>query len=107
ARGSALDALRSAAAIQQAVSKNNRSGEGPPFEVRVGLHAGEPIRDEDDFFGTPVVVAKRLCDAAQGGQILASQLLAGLVGSRGGFELRPLGPLDLKGLLPTVLPVPG
>jgi DNA-binding NarL/FixJ family response regulator/tetratricopeptide (TPR) repeat protein len=33
-----------------------------------------------------------------GGQILASELLAGLVGSRGGFHFRQLGPLRLKGL---------
>jgi len=103
--GSALDALRSAVAIQRAVTKNNRSEGGPPFEVRVGLHAGEPIRDGDDYFGTAVVVAKRLCDAAQGGQILATQLLAGLVGSRGGFDLRRLGPLELKGIVEPVLTV--
>jgi DNA-binding SARP family transcriptional activator/class 3 adenylate cyclase len=100
--GSALDALRSAVAMQQAVSLHNRRAEGPPFEIRVGLHVGEPARDGDDYFGTPVVVAKRLCDAAGGGQILASQLLAGLVGSRGGFELRALGPLELKGLVEPV-----
>ena len=45
--------------------------------VRVGLNVGEPIREEDDYFGTPVVVAKRLCDVADGGQILASDLVRG------------------------------
>ena len=103
--GSALDALRSAVTIQRAVSRHNRTGQGHPFAIRVGLHAGEPVREEDDFFGTPVVVARRLCDAAGGGQILASQLLVGLVGSRGAFAFRSVGPLALKGLADPVATV--
>lgn len=31
------------------------------------LQAGEPIRTEGDQFGTPVVVASRLCDSADSG----------------------------------------
>ena len=46
--------------------------------IRVGLHVGEPVRDDDDYFGTAVVVARRLCDMAEGGQILASELMRGL-----------------------------
>ncbi len=103
--GSALDALRSAVTIQRAVSRHNRSGQGHPFAIRVGLHVGEPVRDEDDYFGTPVVIARRLCDAAQGGQILASQLLVGLVGSRGAFGFRSVGSLTLKGLADAVATV--
>lgn len=95
---SALDALSCAVAIQRAVQAHNRAGTGPPFHVRVGLHAGEPIRDEDDYFGMAVIVAKRLCDAAQGDQILASALVTGLVGSRGGFHFGPMGCLELKGV---------
>ena len=44
-----------------------------------------------------MVVAQRLCDSATGGQILASQLVRGLVGSRGGHTFRSVGPLQLKG----------
>jgi hypothetical protein len=74
------------------------SVEGSGFELRVGVHAGEPIREESDLFGGAVVVAKRLCDAADGGQILTSQLVVDLVGGRGAFRFRPLGPVALKGL---------
>jgi class 3 adenylate cyclase/DNA-binding CsgD family transcriptional regulator len=95
---SPVDALGAAVAIQRAVAGHNRTHPDRSLEVRVGLHVGEPVRDGNDFFGTAVVVAKRLCDAAQGGQILASDLVAGLVGSRGGFELRSVGSLELKGL---------
>jgi DNA-binding CsgD family transcriptional regulator len=94
---SVLDALRCAVAVQEAASRHNDEGDRPLL-LRVGLHAGEPFREEDDYFGTPVVTANRLCDAAKGGQILASQTVAQLVGTRGGFSFRPVGRLKLKGL---------
>ena len=62
------------------------------LQIRIGLHAGEAILDDGDYHGTAVVVAKRLCDRADGGQILAGDLLRVLVGSRGGFRFRPAGP---------------
>ncbi len=93
---SARAALVCAVAMQQAVAAANRSG--PPVQIRVGLHRGEPHREEDDFFGMAVVVARRLCDRAQGGEILASEAAALLAGMEAGFRLRPVGPLALKGL---------
>jgi class 3 adenylate cyclase len=94
---SAVEAVACAIAIQQAVHRHNARQADDRLRVRVGLNVGEPIRDEGDYFGTPVVVAKRLCDAADGGQILASELVRALVGSRGGFGFRPRDPVALKG----------
>jgi class 3 adenylate cyclase len=92
---SAVDALDSAVAIQQAVHGHDQLRS----QVRVGLHVGEPIRDEDDYFGMPVVVATRLCnDIAAGGQVIASDLVRRLVGSRGGHTFRDLGAFQLKGI---------
>jgi class 3 adenylate cyclase/DNA-binding SARP family transcriptional activator len=91
--GSARDAIDCAAAMQQAVS----AGPGA-LGLRVGIDAGEPIREHEDLFGTPVVVARRLCDDAAGGQVLISDVVRLLVGRRLAFELDPLGPVDLKGL---------
>ena len=90
---SARDAVSCAAAMQAAVT-------AAPDEVglRVGIDAGEPIHEGDDLFGTPVVVARRLCDAASGGQVLVSDLVRLLVGRRAQHELEPLGPVELKGL---------
>jgi class 3 adenylate cyclase len=95
---SAVNAVSCAIGIQQAVHRHNSRQGDERLQVRVGLNIGEPIRDEGDYFGTPVVVAKRLCDRADGGQILASELLRALVGSRGGFGFRSCGPIALKGL---------
>jgi DNA-binding SARP family transcriptional activator/class 3 adenylate cyclase/tetratricopeptide (TPR) repeat protein len=94
---SAVDALACAITIQQAVHRAEASGE-LSFAVRIGLNVGEPIRDEGDYFGTPVVIAKRLCDAGAPGQILASELVRALVGTRGGFAYRALGAVPLKGV---------
>jgi len=95
---SGVRAVECAIAMQRAFDRHNRQPGTPRLDVRVGLHVGEPIRDEDDFFGTAVVVAKRLCDAAEGGQILASDLVRGLVASRGGFTFQSVGEVALKGM---------
>jgi predicted ATPase/DNA-binding SARP family transcriptional activator/class 3 adenylate cyclase len=94
---SAVDALACAIAMQQAVHRASASGE-LALAVRIGLNVGEPIRDEGDYFGTPVVIAKRLCDAGAPGQILASELVRALIGTRGGFAYRALGAIPLKGV---------
>ncbi|MEX2194425.1 MAG: AAA family ATPase [Thermoleophilaceae bacterium] len=96
--GGSLDAAACAIGIQQAVHRHSAREGHDWLQVRVGLNVGEPIRDEGDYFGTPVVVAKRLCDRAEGGQILASDLVPALIGNRGGFGFRPVGELALKGI---------
>src|SRR3954468_7265076 len=94
---SAVDALGAAVQMQRAVDRHNREG-AQPIAVRIGLAVGEVVYDQGDYYGTPVVVAKRLCDAAAGGEILVSELIRGLVGSRGGYAFQPVGGLRLKGL---------
>src|SRR4051812_8750923 len=95
---SAVDAVACAIGIQQAVHRDALHEDEEPLAVRVGLNVGEPIVDEGDYFGTPVVVARRLCDAASAGQILASEVVRALVGTRGGFGFQGVGPVPLKGI---------
>ena len=95
---SAVDALDCAVAIQRKVRRHNEAGQGPALHVRVGVHVGEPIREDGDYFGSTINVAKRLCDRAAADEILASQLVVDLVGSRGAFAFRSVGSLELKGL---------
>ncbi len=65
--------------------------------VRVGLHAGEVIKEGEDFFGRNVIMAARVASQAHGGEILASgwskALVAGSDVTWG--ELRTV---ELKGL---------
>ena len=101
--GGASDAVAAATAIQQAIERHNRAG-GTPIQVRIGVSAGDVVFEDDDCFGTPVIEAARLCAAAQGGQILASEIVRWMAHA-GEEAFTPVGSLELKGLsrpLPTV-----
>jgi class 3 adenylate cyclase/tetratricopeptide (TPR) repeat protein len=92
---SASDAVRCAISVQQTA---RRPAAGARFEIRIGIHAGEALRREGGYFGTPVVTARRLCDRAVRGQILCSRLILELLSARRGFNFHDLGSLELKGL---------
>lgn len=94
----AADALAGGVAMQRAVDRHNRGNENVHLEMRVGISAGDASFEDGDWFGTPVIEASRLCAAATGTQILVSDLVRALAGSRCEFELRPLGTRELKGL---------
>lgn len=95
---SAVDAVQCATAMQQAVERDRREHPADGVRMKVGLHVGEPVHEEDDFFGAAMVLVTRLCSAAAPGQILASELLRALVAPRRDLVFEPVGPLELKGL---------
>src|SRR5207247_7970697 len=74
------------------------------LELRVGISSGEASHEDGDWFGTPVVEAARLESAARAGQILVSEVVRSIVGTRGGATFRPAGKRDLKGF-PRPVPV--
>src|SRR5438132_2813569 len=93
------DAVTAAVTIQQVIDRHNRSTKtAVPSRVRVGVSAGDVTMEDDDVHGTPVIEAARLCARAEGGQILASEVVRLLAGSAGGHEFTPVGALELKGL---------
>jgi class 3 adenylate cyclase/tetratricopeptide (TPR) repeat protein len=94
--GSASAALSCAAAMQRRIARHNRRAD-ERLSVRVGVSLGEATREEDDFFGPPVVEASRLCAAASGDEVLVSEL-ARSTASRGGHDLQPVGELELRGM---------
>jgi class 3 adenylate cyclase len=75
---SAGKALTCASAIQKALLARNESAE-EQLKVRMGLHAGEVIKEGDDFFGRNVIMAARVASQANGGEILASSVLKALL----------------------------
>lgn len=95
---SAVDAVRAAIAMQQAVDRHRQEDPVAGVEMKVGMHLGEPVHDESDVFGEAVVLASRLCAAAAPGQILTSPLLRALVAPRRELEFESAGTLTLKGL---------
>jgi len=70
-----------------------------PIKVRIGLHAGETIKDGDDFYGKNVILASRVAGKAVGGEILVSSLLRQLVESSVGASVfGDPREVELKGL---------
>jgi class 3 adenylate cyclase len=47
--------------------------------VRMGLHAGEVIKEGEDFFGRNVIMAARVASQANGGEILTSGVVKALL----------------------------
>jgi class 3 adenylate cyclase/tetratricopeptide (TPR) repeat protein len=94
---SVADAMRCAVAMQRATL---RPISGHRLEIRAGLNVGEVLRQESGsgYFGTPVVIASRLCSEGRGGQILASHTVAGLLAGRQAFRFQDVGSLELKGI---------
>ena len=94
----AADAIAGAVAMQQGVDVHNRRSAGVRLAMRVGISAGDATFEDGDWFGTPVVEASRLCTAAEGGQILVTDIVRVLAGSRAEHELRSVGEIVAKGL---------
>jgi class 3 adenylate cyclase len=92
---SARRALLCAYEIQRLLE---RSGFGEELKARIGLHAGEPIKDGRDVIGHAVNVAERIMGQALGGQVVLSQLVKELAGSLEGFQFLDLGEHCLKGV---------
>jgi class 3 adenylate cyclase len=93
---SASDAVGAACEVQRSIVRRNQRAR-EPIEVRIGLAAGDVRTEDDDYFGTPVVEAARLCAAAQGGEILVADIVRLLTGSHGGYRFEPSAPMSLAG----------
>ena len=87
----ATDAVTAAVAAQQLLAEA-----AIPFGVRMGLHTGEAIEREGNYFGTDVNRAARLTPLAHGGQVVVSDTTEVLLRQR--VALRPLGERRLRGL---------
>ena len=66
--------------------------------LRVGLSGGEVTREDDDYFGDPVVEAARLCAVCDEWAGLSADIVRGMAGRRNRHECRSVGSLTLKGL---------
>jgi class 3 adenylate cyclase len=94
---SARRALQCAIDMQRGFAARNEKA-AEPIRVRIGLHAGEAIKEGEDFLGKHVNLAARVAGQAQGGEILVSSLLKELTASAGEFTFGDGRKMDLKGL---------
>jgi predicted ATPase/class 3 adenylate cyclase len=96
---SAADGVKACLEAQRALGDEAWRETGP-LRVRMGMHVGQALAREGDFFGPPVNRAARIMAAAHGGQVLLSEHAAALTEPRLPAEagLRDLGEHRLKDL---------
>jgi class 3 adenylate cyclase len=94
----AIAMQRAFAAWNEAQAARPATGSGPAEEilVRIGLNAGEPVAEEGDLFGTAVIEAARIAAAAEGGEILVSNVVRELAKGKE-FVFADRGDAPLKG----------
>jgi class 3 adenylate cyclase len=96
---SSVDAVVAGQRIQEGVSLYNRQAdESRQIGVRIGINAGEIATDDNDVIGLPVAIASRVCDKADGGQILITDTVRTLIGRRARFPYVSIGAHLLKGV---------
>jgi len=93
---SATRALECAIVMQRAFAAHDDEHPETPVRVRIGLNAGEPIAEDEDLFGTAVILAARIAAQAVGGEILVSDVVRQLVAGKG-FLFADRGEVALRG----------
>jgi class 3 adenylate cyclase len=98
---SARRAVECARAIQRDIDSELGDHADAPIRLRIGLHTGEAIKEETDFYGKNIVLAARIADRARGGEILASSVVKQLTESAGDLRFENERELELDGLAGT------
>jgi class 3 adenylate cyclase len=91
-------ALRCAVDIQRGFYAYTPPPGGEPIAVHIGVHTGDAVAEGDDFLGYTVIVASRLADAAEPGEILVSAISEQLVAGSGEFTFSGHRETHLKGM---------
>ena len=92
---SARAGMTAAKAIQILVTNAQRE---PQLKIRIGIHTGDVIKSNGDFFGTVVNKAARIATSANPGQILVSDATRSMVESSGEFEFESPISVVLRGI---------
>ena len=95
---SAGSAVAAAAAAQRAL-RAERWPADAEVRVRLGLHTGEATLGRDGYVGIAVHRGRRVCEAAHGGQILASSATHAIVAADPpeGIQFKDVGEVRLAG----------
>lgn len=93
----AAHAVRATMEIRDTLAQHNAQQNAVPVNVRIGLNAGDAVQEEDDFFGTTVQLAARVCDKAGTGEIFVTDNVREL--SKGtGIPFEEAGRFEMKGV---------
>jgi eukaryotic-like serine/threonine-protein kinase len=94
-------ALRCAIEVQRALAEHAAESPEEVIRVRMGLHTGEAIAEEGDFFGRNVVLAARIAAQARGAEILVSEAMREQAEGEDGLAFDEGRELELKGMAGT------
>jgi adenylate cyclase len=73
-------------------------------QPRVGIHSGDAVYRDGDYFGNSVNLAHRIVNRALAGEVLVTDRVAAVLEGRPALRLDPIGEVSLKGFpVPTEL----
>jgi adenylate cyclase len=73
-------------------------------QPRVGIHSGDAVYRDGDYFGNSVNLAHRIVNRARAGEVLVTDRVAASLEARPKLRLEPIGEVSLKGFpVPTAL----
>lgn len=93
--GSLVSFKSTGRAIRFALDLQNQMDDSP-FDMRIGMAAGEPIQEDGDIHGAVVVQASRIADVGEAGETIVSNSVR-LLSVGKDFHFEPWGDIQLKG----------
>jgi adenylate cyclase len=66
-------------------------------QPRVGIHCGDAVYRDGDYFGSQVNLVHRVVNRALAGEVLVTDRVAEAIAGRDGLLLEPIGQVSLKG----------
>lgn len=90
--GSALDAVNCAREIQRKLKKD------PAVPMRIGIHMGDVMYDDEGIYGDAVNIAARVQALGISGSVMLSGKVVDEIKNQPGFRLESFGELELKNI---------
>jgi non-specific serine/threonine protein kinase len=92
------DAVKCGIRILREAERYSRARRDRPMRVGIGIHSGEPQPHEGQYVGAAVIVAARLAQQADAGELLISEIVRGLMPTDAAPQTRARPGLKLKGI---------
>ena len=96
--GSALEAVRCALRVQEAVGERNSASDGERIWLRVGVHLGDVVHRGADVFGDAVSIVARVEPHAGHGGVCVSRQVYDQVHNKLAVTLESIGSPELKNI---------
>lgn len=91
-------ACRAALGIQRDLPRDPTLRRHGPIQVRIGIHTGQVVARDGDYFGRNVAMAARVADLARGGEVLVSDAVREALDDDAAVVLEEHDTVELKGL---------